>query len=103
MTNEDVVRQMEDQRRPFTEEFVDKNTVIRSFDSKADDHLYKWHRDPEDREITVLNENDWKFQFDNEIPQKLESLKISGKKLIIRLTKLKRKSDQKRMEKNKNF
>jgi hypothetical protein len=72
MTNEDVVRQMEDQRRPFTEEFVDKNTVIRSFDSKADDHLYKWHRDPEDREITVLNENDWKFQFDNEIPQKLE-------------------------------
>ena len=72
MTNEEVVRQMEDQRRPFTEEFVDKNTVIRSFDSKADDHLYKWHRDPEDREITVLNENDWKFQFDNEIPQKLE-------------------------------
>lgn len=72
MTNEDVVRQMEDQRRPFTEEFVDKNTVIRNFDSTADDHLYKWHRDPEDREITVLNENDWKFQFDNEIPQKLE-------------------------------
>ena len=72
MTNEEVVSQMEDQRRPFTEEFVDKNTVIRSFDSKADDHLYKWHRDPEDREITVLNENDWKFQFDNEIPQKLE-------------------------------
>ena len=32
MTNEDVVRQMEDKRRPFTEEFVDKNTVIRSFD-----------------------------------------------------------------------
>jgi hypothetical protein len=72
MTNEDVVRQMEDQRRPFTEEFIDKNTVIRHFDPTADDHLYKWHRDPEDREIIVLNENDWKFQFDNEIPQMLE-------------------------------
>jgi len=72
MTNEDVVRQMEDQRRPFTEEFIDKNTVIRHFDPTADDHLYKWHRDPEDREIIVLNKNDWKFQFDNEIPQMLE-------------------------------
>lgn len=72
MTNEDVVRQMEDQRRPFTEEFLDKNTVIRHFDPKADDHLYKWHRDPEDREITALNENNWKFQFDNKIPENLE-------------------------------
>lgn len=72
MTNEDVVRQMEDQRRPFTEEFVDKNTVIRHFDPTADDHLYKWHRDPGDRTIRVLNKNDWKFQFDNKLPQNLE-------------------------------
>ncbi len=72
LTNEDVISQMEDLRRPFTEEFLDKNAVIRRFDPTADDHLYKWHRDPEAREITVLNENDWKFQFDNKIPQKLE-------------------------------
>ena len=63
---------MEDQRRPFTEEFVDKNTVIRHFDPMADDHLYKWHIDHEDRAIVALNENDWKFQFDNEIPQSIE-------------------------------
>lgn len=67
-----MVDMLEDQRRPFTEEFIDKNTVIRNFDPKAEDHLYKWHRDLENREITALNENDWKFQFDNEIPQKLE-------------------------------
>lgn len=72
MTNEDVVRQMEDQRRPFTEEFIDKNTVIRHFDPTADDHLYKWHRDPENRTIRALNKNDWKFQFDNFIPENLE-------------------------------
>lgn len=76
MTNEDVVRQMEDQRRPFTEEFLDKNTVIRHFDPTADDHLFKWHQDPQERIIEVLNENNWKFQFDNKIPQKLEINKI---------------------------
>lgn len=76
MTNEDVVRQMEDQRRPFIEEFLDKNTVIRHFDQTADDHLFKWHQDPQERIIEVLNENNWKFQFDNKIPQKLEINKI---------------------------
>ena len=76
MTNEDVVRQIKDQRRPFTEEFLDKNTVIRHFDPTADDHLFKWHQDPQERIIEVLNENNWKFQFDNKIPQKLEINKI---------------------------
>ena len=72
MTNEEVVSQMEDQRRPFTEEFVSKNIIIRHFDPTADDHLFKWHQDPQDRIIRVLNKNDWNFQFDNKLPQKLE-------------------------------
>ena len=71
-TNEEVIRQMDDIRRPFTEEFINSNTVIRDFDPTADDHLYKWHKDPQDRKIKALNKNDWKFQFDNKIPQDLE-------------------------------
>jgi hypothetical protein len=71
-----MVDMLEDQRRPFTEEFLDKNTVIRHFDPTADDHLFKWHQDPQERIIEVINENNWKFQFDNKIPQKLEINKI---------------------------
>ena len=72
MTNEDVIRQMEDLRKPFTEEFINTNTVNRHFDPTADEHLFKWHADPQDRTIRVISENDWKFQFDNEIPQELK-------------------------------
>ena len=72
MTNEDVIRQMEDLRKPFTEEFINTNTVNRHFDPTADEHLFKWHADPQDRIIRVLNKNDWKFQFDNKLPQNLE-------------------------------
>ena len=53
------------------------------------EHLYKWHADDEDRYIESLNENDWSFQFDNELPQSLEPGKIIHipKGLIHRLIK----------------
>ena len=89
MTNEEVVRQMEDQTKPFTEEKYSDNTVLRHFDPTAPDHLYKWHADEEHRYIEALNENDWEFQFDNELPQSLEPGKIIHipKGLIHRLIK----------------
>lgn len=31
-----------------------------------------WHRDEYDRNVTVLEGNDWFFQFDNQLPIKLE-------------------------------
>ena len=65
---DELVRQVEDNRKPFTEEVVSDHQLLRRFDPKAEDHLFKWHRDPENRVITVLNDNNWKFQFDNEVP-----------------------------------
>jgi len=89
MTNEQVIQQMGDQTLPFTEEIIDNTTKIRHFDQTAPDHLYKWHADEEHRYIEALNENDWQFQFDDELPQSLEPGKIIHipKGLIYRLIK----------------
>jgi len=67
LTNEQVVNQMEDQTKPFIQEDYSTDTVLRHFDKSAPDHLYKWHADEEDRFVESLNENDWQFQFDNEL------------------------------------
>ena len=63
--------------------------VKAGFDPTAPDHLYKWHADEEDRFVESLNENDWQFQFDNELPQEIQPGKIIHipKGLIHRLIK----------------
>ena len=89
LTNEQVINKMEDQTKPFTQEDYSTDTVLRHFDKSAPDHLYKWHADDEDRFVESLNENDWQFQFDNELPQSIEPGKIIHipKGLIHRLIK----------------
>jgi len=89
LTNEQVIQQMEDQAKPFIQESYSSDTVLRHFDKSAPDHLYKWHADDEDRFVESLNENDWQFQFDNELPQSIEPGKIIHipKGLIHRLIK----------------
>ena len=67
-THEDLINQIEDQTLPFLEG-VFEGYRIRSFDPEAPAHLYKWHWDEEDRLVEPLNLNDWRFQFDNELPQ----------------------------------
>lgn len=60
----------DDDRRPYIEVKSDDH-IIRTFFSSVPEHLYKWHTDEEDRIITVLNDTDFKFMFDNELPQRL--------------------------------
>jgi len=75
ITTEMIIKKMDDQQKPFTEEIIDEHTKIRHFDPLAEDHLFKWHWDEEDRWIESVNENDWQFQFDNELPQPLQPKK----------------------------
>jgi len=72
----ELIEQIEDQTKPFTEEVYSSDTIIRHFDPIASTHLYKWHADDEDRWIESLNENNWQFQFDNELPQEINPGKI---------------------------
>lgn len=54
---------------PYIDQIID-DCKIRIFDpnnTNADE--YVWHRDKNDRTITVLEGAGWMLQFDNELPQ----------------------------------
>jgi quercetin dioxygenase-like cupin family protein len=51
--------------------YVDDGCV-RTFNANVNHGDLVWHRDKEDREITVLSGSGWKFQFDNQLPFDIE-------------------------------
>ena len=55
--------------RPYTE-----NNNIRFFSKNTNEEELVWHRDLEDRIIEPLHETDWKFQYDNNVPESLKRL-----------------------------
>lgn len=61
--------------KPYIDKQIDETSWIRTFDpSISDSEEYVWHRDTEDRYITVLEGTDWMFQFDNELPKMINSI-----------------------------
>jgi len=65
--------------KPYDEIILSDNEVIRTFSVCLDEDDLKWHWDDEDRMIEPMQETDWMFQFDNQLPIKLEG-KIEIKK-----------------------
>jgi hypothetical protein len=53
--------------KPYNE-IIEKSVVIRTFSSSIDESELKWHWDDEDRLVEAIDETDWMFQFDNELP-----------------------------------
>ena len=63
---------------PFEEKQIDQFNFIRTFSAGVDEMDLIWHADKENRIITVLEGNGWKFQFDEELPIEMtEGLSIS--------------------------
>ena len=63
---------------PFIEEQIDDYNFIRTFPKDVDEMDLIWHADKENRIITVLEGNGWKFQFDEELPfEMVDGLNIS--------------------------
>lgn len=56
---------------PFTEIKRGK-VLIREFSQDVDKMELIWHRDREDRTITILESKGWKLQMDNTLPVVLE-------------------------------
>ena len=73
--------------KPYTEETISQYVVIRTFSSDTDESELQWHWDEEDRLIEPLNENDWQFQFDNQIPQRIYKPIHISKGIIHRVIK----------------
>jgi len=53
--------------KPYSDEKND-GYFIRHFDDSLKNNELIWHRDKKNRQITVLNGDDWKFQYDNSLP-----------------------------------
>ena len=53
---------------PFTEQQLDTKLFLREFSADVDEMELIWHEDREDRIISVVEGNGWKFQFDEELP-----------------------------------
>ena len=63
---------------PFEEEQIDQYNFIRTFPANVDEMDLIWHADKENRIITVIEGNGWKFQFDEELPIEMtDGLSIS--------------------------
>lgn len=69
------------EKLPFEEKWTSDSQSIRIFDPNTLDEELKWHIDMEDRTIEPMGNNDWKFQFDNQLPIDIKS-KIEIKKGI---------------------
>lgn len=68
----DVLCGIEDVSKPYKDEILTDNSWIRTFDqSVSESDEYVWHRDEKDRIVTVLDGEQWQFQFDNELPIQL--------------------------------
>ena len=57
--------------KPYNEK-RNGNIIYRNFSQDIDESELIWHMDKEDRYVKVLNESDWGFQMDNELPIKIE-------------------------------
>ena len=71
---------------PYSERRKD-NLIVRTFSQDIDEEELVWHRDREDRQVTILEETDWQFQFDNELPQVLKNTIFIPKNTYHRLIK----------------
>jgi len=72
---------------PFIEKSVGNNQYIREFSSDVDTHELEWHIDREDRTIEVIENNNWHFQLDNNLPQLLKETIFIPKETYHRVIK----------------
>jgi hypothetical protein len=59
--------------RPYINIETTDNYIIREFSQDTDELDLIWHMDDEDRTIVAIEETDWLFQFDDELPLSLNS------------------------------
>ena len=59
------------EKLPFSEE-IKNGWYHRIFKSDLEEEHLKWHYDEEDRLMMTTHETDWMFQYDNQLPFKIE-------------------------------
>lgn len=71
-------RELSSEDLPFDEK-IDESFKYRTFKSNIIDEELKWHFDKNDREVLIIESDNWKIQFDNKLPTEMKK----GDKLFI--------------------
>ena len=86
---------------PYNEIVISENSSVRGFTNRVDPEELKWHFDEEDRIVELIEETDWLFQCDDELPFVIGETPIhipkgkyhrvikGEKDLIVKVTKIK--------------
>ena len=77
---------MSQESRPY-QELRTFDTIQRKFKQDIDELELVWHRDRNDRQVTIIGETDWMFQLEDEIPQQLKDTIFIPKSTYHRLIK----------------
>lgn len=72
---------------PYKETELGNNEYIREFSSDVDNHELEWHLDREDRIVEVIENKDWMFQLDNQLPTHLKKTIFIPKETYHRIIK----------------
>lgn len=73
--------------RPFISDKITEFVEIRTFLSSIPEEDLKWHWDEEDREIEAVENTDWMFQFDNQLPVEINKKIFIPQGIIHRVIK----------------
>lgn len=57
--------------KPYKNTTTSENSFIREFSSNVLEEELVWHRDERDRNLEILEGENWYIQFDNYMPEKL--------------------------------
>lgn len=77
---------MSQENRPY-QQLTIANTIQRQFKQDVLESELVWHRDERDRQVTVVGQSDWMFQFDNQLPFTLKEVLFIPKDTYHRLIK----------------
>lgn len=56
----------------YSQENISENEFTRTFSSNVPQSELVWHMDEENRLVEVLEDSEWSFQMDNELPRPLK-------------------------------
>ena len=57
--------------KPYIENKINENNVIRTFKESTDSEDFMWHRDLEDRVVKSVETTDWQVQLEDQLPVSL--------------------------------
>jgi len=66
-------------KNPYIDKRIDEKSFLRTFSVDCKESELEWHRDARPRQVEVISGKDWKFQYDNYLPETIKP----GDKIII--------------------